>query len=597
MWDDIPGLLIGDFFDDARSAAASRSPSSRSPGGLRNLVPVTALPPGHSVVPGLRGDLTFLATHAGLTLHLDAPSAYVAPQPAPPRVDPPALTIQAVFALQDAADDPSGSVYVRHAAAAFILMAASSLRFEQLQDCDVADAPSTTFDMVAGVTRPKRADGSGTNEEYFWFASNGFALLPSKWRAAHATGLVGLPATARFQLRAWNGRDIYSATSWRNGPATAADALRALRAIISSHLGDGAGDPFDLRSPRHFLVEVAQRRLEPPVRSVEIGRWSASQSGGTPPSSSPQALADRVGRFPRLYGATGAAAFACEVIRSQVTAVCAVTPTATRIASILLEIRTALGTGVLHPSSASRLAGRLNFLLSTVFGRIGRAPARHIYSHASRTSHAVSTGLRSAFLFLEQLLPGVASSSPVAVPLAASTPARRALIFTDACSPDGYRGVAAVHFPPGGATPTYTSASDFHLPGFTLATIAHLECAIVVISIAMFDLRDTDDLWLFCDNTTAIGALIKGSSDDPTLNALAAAFWLLIREAGVDTFISYVPSDANVADAPSRPRVFAPVDSYATLLELGARFVEFSLPPIPTHSSFSSRPESPSSHA
>ena len=153
-----------------------------------------------------------------------------------------------------------------------------------------------------------------------------------------------------------------------------------------------------------------------------------------------------------------------------------------------------------------------------------------------------------------------------------------------------------MHFPPGGVTPTYTSASDFHLPGFTLATIAHLECAIVVISIAMFDLRDTDDLWLFCDNTTAIGALIKGSSDDPTLNALAAAFWLLIREAGVDTFISYVPSDANVADAPSRPRVFAPVDSYATLLELGARFVEFSLPPIPTHSSFSSRPESPSSH-
>ncbi len=55
----------------------------------------------------------------------------------------------------------------------------------------------------------------------------------------------------------------------------------------------------------------------------------------------------------------------------------------------------------------------------------------------------------------------------------------------------------------------------------------------------MFDLRDTDDLWLFCDNTTAIGALIKGSSHDPTLNALAAAFWLLIRKAGVDVFISY----------------------------------------------------------
>ena len=37
-----------------------------------------------------------------------------------------------------------------------------------------------------------------------------------------------------------------------------------------------------------------------------------------------------------------------------------------------------------------------------------------------------------------------------------------------------------------------------------------IECAIVVLSIAMFDLRDIDDLWLFCDNTTAIGIVATG---------------------------------------------------------------------------------------
>ncbi|XRB03897.1 hypothetical protein NFJ02_19g32520 [Pycnococcus provasolii] len=75
--------------------------------------------------------------------------------------------------------------------------------------------------------------------------------------------------------------------------------------------------------------------MAPPDRRanyVYIPTYSASPqppASSVPPSASPSrpyALADRVGRFPRLYGATGAAAFACEVIRSQVTAVCAVYP-------------------------------------------------------------------------------------------------------------------------------------------------------------------------------------------------------------------------------------------------------------------------------
>ncbi|XRB19516.1 hypothetical protein RI054_21g93620 [Pseudoscourfieldia marina] len=326
LWDDIPAYVIGDFLLSARESAAARPPRARAAGALQSLVLVSDATPGHSVVTGLTSSLRFLATHTGLRVSLDAPAASVpsANYAHPVRADPPALSLRAVFALEACATDPSASVFVRHAAAALYLMCLSSLRFEQLQDCEIAPDVSSTLGMIGGVTRPKRTDGSGLHEEHFWFYSLGVTDSPS-WRDALLAGLADIPPTARFQMRAWDGLDVYSATSWRNGPASSSQALRALRSILDHRLGPGSGAGVDLRSPRHFLPEVAAHRGESSDRAVEIGRWSASSARSAVASTpSTSATSDRVGRFPRLYGATGTALRVCQIIRSQVDAVCAI---------------------------------------------------------------------------------------------------------------------------------------------------------------------------------------------------------------------------------------------------------------------------------
>jgi hypothetical protein len=75
------------------------------------------------------------------------------------------------------------------------------------------------------------------------------------------------------------------------------------------------------------------------------------------------------------------------------------------------------------------------------------------------------------------------------------------------------------------------------------------------------------------DNTSAVAGLIRGYSGVPDSARIVHAFWALAAALGLDVWFEYVPSEANIADAPSR-------GDCSYLHELGSVDCAFILSPI-----------------
>ncbi|XRB18762.1 hypothetical protein RI054_19g86080 [Pseudoscourfieldia marina] len=257
-------------------------------------------------------------------------------------------------------------------------------------------------------------------------------------------------------------------------------------------------------------------------------------------------------------------------------------PASHRVHALLTYCSRVLADSSCSPALASRIAGKLGFLLSHTFGRVGRAGVRLLYAHASQQSDALSVASRSGFRFLHALLSSPHLLHDRQVDFVPTLIRRQASVFTDAADPAARRGVACVLLAQAdGSFPLCTFADhiDFHN---RISDINQLEAFTVLLSLHQFDFSCVDDVHIFCDNTTAIGVLTKGSCGDcDVLNMIAAAFWLYVQELNISVWISYVPSHANIADAPSRPRTYTPADSFAHLTALGTRFTPFVHPPIP----------------
>ena len=64
-------------------------------------------------------------------------------------------------------------------------------------------------------------------------------------------------------------------------------------------------------------------------------------------------------------------------------------------------------------------------------------------------------------------------------------------------------------------------------------------------------IRGTDLTW-YCDNTAAVAAAIKGASSSRDLCRLSTSMHLAWAKLGVRTWVEWVDSDSNAADAISR---------------------------------------------
>ena len=108
-------------------------------------------------------------------------------------------------------------------------------------------------------------------------------------------------------------------------------------------------------------------------------------------------------------------------------------PCPDRVLRIQGQVQGILDTDQLSPTEAQKLAGRLVFLQTTVFGQVGKTALQSIYARASSLStdtdggDKLNTGLRSALQNISRLLQVI---KPRWIPFASKAP--QSLIYTDA---------------------------------------------------------------------------------------------------------------------------------------------------------------------
>jgi len=246
-----------------------------------------------------------------------------------------------------------------------------------------------------------------------------------------------------------------------------------------------------------------------------------------------------------------------------------------RIEAIILAFEGALARGRLSPHEASRLRGKLYFLLSAAYASVGRAATLPLvqrqYRDADHSFHKGSE-LHHSYLFFKALLPRLPDLEISISP----DPRPPLLVYTDASfwvarqkrGPDGacsiprdrFRGAlgAIVVDPEDGTVRVAHARPDWDI---LLASwrddqktyIAELEtiAAIAVYSTypEVFRGRKVNH---FIDNTVALSALVNGYSGKPELAKPVNTFYLQMLGLRSSVYFDWVPSKANIADLPSR---------------------------------------------
>ena len=252
-----------------------------------------------------------------------------------------------------------------------------------------------------------------------------------------------------------------------------------------------------------------------------------------------------------------------------------VAPEPRRLEKLRIVIKEALDAGELHPETASRLAGKMAFVNSTAFGRVGAAALRPVYARASSTlgdTAALNVGLAAA---LRALLVLLTTMRPRFVPF--EEQGITASVYTDAffelgdlklkpadpSVPESWSRDTALHSPNGwgfivriGTTITYGhgSVSTALLKRFTSrrAYIYFLEIYAQLLAFAAHA-KSLPPYWTsWIDNAAGLSALEKGFGRDAHVNQLLTYFWTLAARASWVPQFEWVPSGLNLADPISR---------------------------------------------
>ena len=243
-----------------------------------------------------------------------------------------------------------------------------------------------------------------------------------------------------------------------------------------------------------------------------------------------------------------------------------------RIDSVLALFDVAERNNQLTPHTASRLRGKIFFLLSAAFGCVGRAATLTFVQRQYRDAppFTFTPELRSSFRFFRALLPALPRLSvqlspdtipPLLVYTDASFSLRKKRRSAECSLPHAQlRGaLGAVVYDPVDHTVRYAAAEP---PWSVLLSswrsdrktyIAELEtlAAVAVYSTypTLFAGRKVNH---FVDNTVALSALVHGYSGKPDLAKPVNIFYLQTVALRTSVYFEYVPSKANIADLPSR---------------------------------------------
>ena len=237
-----------------------------------------------------------------------------------------------------------------------------------------------------------------------------------------------------------------------------------------------------------------------------------------------------------------------------------VRPKHERCEAILATLEECASTGRLTPGTAKEIFGKLSFCLQSLFGRVGRASALPLVQRCNDgRDTSFNNALREMLRFFKIILhPQNLPSRTFRLGQPARPPV---LVYSDASESPDYRGLGVVVHDEEDPVHGRFYAADVCPPWLVEKILQHgdssicsLEllaalCALLTFSERLRDRR----VYFFVDNTPAWSCMINGYSSSAPMAEMGNLFHLAIAALGIDCWIEWVNSDANIADLPSRP--------------------------------------------
>ena len=216
------------------------------------------------------------------------------------------------------------------------------------------------------------------------------------------------------------------------------------------------------------------------------------------------------------------------------------------------DIQGFLDSDMLAPSDASKLCGRLAFLNSKIFGKMGRALLRPLIWRQLQSIGplTLTRRLRNS---LTWFLLALRANWVRTVPYVMLTPASRAVIYSDAES-TGHIGVVVLfqgriwfgHGDIPRRIRNMLKTRKTNIMGYELVA------AILVIIMLDKVIPQQACIQHYIDNQSAKHSVIAGFSRQPDMNELVGMLWHTAAHRSHTYWAEWVQSEANIADAPSR---------------------------------------------
>ena len=246
-----------------------------------------------------------------------------------------------------------------------------------------------------------------------------------------------------------------------------------------------------------------------------------------------------------------------------------------------------LGAGVLRSGMAASIFGKARFMLSPVYGALGKACLQPIMQREyAKGSEALTTELEDSLEFVKFVcdflppveLPTLPSAKPTVV------------VFTDAEGtmrskpkkgrkgkpPSGHLGFVVYHpifgrrYAHAPVPANFVSLLDSVKERQTYIGQFELLAAITPFLSLPREWFEGYPVELWVDNSGAVGALIKGYSGIPDCARIVNMFHFAFAQLGAASlFIDYVPSESNPADVPSRVHSMSAEEAASELAEFG----------------------------
>ena len=217
---------------------------------------------------------------------------------------------------------------------------------------------------------------------------------------------------------------------------------------------------------------------------------------------------------------------------------------------LCLEI---LASGKLAPGRASKFSGRLAFLNSYLFNRIGRALLRpFIWRQRQHIGgHGLTPRLRHSVRWFRALL---AEDLSRKLPLVRAPSMPLSLVYSDA---EGNGRVGAVASLQDGSVRFLRGRVPSCIRRSLVARRTNIvafeliAAMVAILSLCPDGLRGTRVVH-FIDNKAALACVVRGFSRHRDLAAIAGRLWFEMAVMHCDYRAEFVPSGENLADGPSR---------------------------------------------